>query len=252
MRLYKQIVEQLKTQILRGDYSLSNAEQSALPPERELAKLLNVSRTSVREAIIALEVEGWVEVKLGSGVYVKTPLPKQASPSPAPPIDPMIAPYLPDEEEMSPFSLLNARLHIEPESAALAAKNWDDFSLEGIQQAYLLNVQDNFAGSHYHLGDRLFHIRIAEASGNDAYAAILRLFLGHRYGAMFSRLQHLFTPKDMPFRSQAEHLNILIQIQKRDEEGARAAMRSHLENVINTFLENQRQHEPDKLPQANP
>lgn len=239
MRLYKHIAEQLKTQIQQGIYP----EKSALPPERELAKLLNVSRTSVREAIIALEVEGWVEVKIGSGVYVKTPMPQSALPPQAPPIDPLIAPYLPEEEEMSPFSLLNARLHIEPEAAALAAQHWDEFSLNAIQQAYLLNVQDNFAGSQHHLGDRLFHIRIAEASGNDAYAAVLRLFLGHGYGKMFSRLQHFFTPKDMPLRSQSEHLNILIQIQKRDREGARQAMKEHLENVINTFLENQKRFE---------
>ena len=65
-RLYRQIADQLRALIAAGEYPLG----SRLPPERDLAAQLGVSRPSVREALIALEVEGWVEVRVGSGVYV--------------------------------------------------------------------------------------------------------------------------------------------------------------------------------------
>jgi GntR family transcriptional regulator, transcriptional repressor for pyruvate dehydrogenase complex len=66
-RLYRQIAEQLRRLIAAGEYPLG----SRLPPERDLAAQLGVSRPSVREALIALEVEGLVEVRMGSGIYVK-------------------------------------------------------------------------------------------------------------------------------------------------------------------------------------
>ena len=66
-RLYRQIAEQIRGLIRSGEY-LPGAR---LPPERDLAKQLGVSRPSVREALIALEVEGLVEVRIGSGIYVQ-------------------------------------------------------------------------------------------------------------------------------------------------------------------------------------
>ena len=65
-RLYRQIADQIRTLIQSGEFVAG----SRLPAERDLAKQLGVSRPSVREALIALEVEGWVEVRTGSGVYV--------------------------------------------------------------------------------------------------------------------------------------------------------------------------------------
>src|ERR687890_817848 len=68
-RLYRQIAEQLRTLMSGGEFEPG----SRLPAERDLARQLGVSRPSVREALIALEVEGWVEVRTGSGVYVQPP-----------------------------------------------------------------------------------------------------------------------------------------------------------------------------------
>src|SRR3954468_23424078 len=66
-RLYRQIAEQLRGLIAGGEF----APGARLPAERDLARQLGVSRPSVREALIALEVEGWVEVRTGSGIYVQ-------------------------------------------------------------------------------------------------------------------------------------------------------------------------------------
>lgn len=236
-RIYQKIAAHIRGQIESGQYR----EGEALPSERDLAKQLQVSRTSVREAIIALEVSGLVEVKIGSGVYVRTPEP--VGPVELDwPEDPELSPFLQEQEEVSPFSLLQARLLIEPEAAALAAANMTPEALMAIKEAYLMNVSDNLMHSTTHVGDRLFHIRVAEASGNDAYAMFIRQLLGHRYGQLFSTLQRLYTPKDMPMRSQQEHLAVLVALEQGNAEAARRRMAEHIQNVIDIFL---RTHQPE-------
>src|SRR5690349_24165130 len=105
-RLYRQIADQIAALIERGEYAVG----ARLPPERDLAKQLGVSRPSVREALIALEVEGYVEVRVGSGVYVQGSCAASKA-----------AETLP--EDSGPFELIKARWLIEAECAALAAKH---------------------------------------------------------------------------------------------------------------------------------
>ncbi|NKF24050.1 FadR/GntR family transcriptional regulator [Solimonas marina] len=239
-RLYQQIADQLLEAIERGEYRPG----STLPPERELAKLLNVSRTSVREALLALEIRGAVRVRVGSGVEVLAPSPDTGGATPAavgtdigwepdPELDAELGP--PVTLDIPPFALLEARALVEPEAAALAAGNASDAQLAAIRAAYEHNVRDNREGSKTHPGDRLFHIRIAEASGNPAYHALLRHLLGHRYSEMFRRMQALYTPDDMPHRSEREHQAILDALEARDAARARKAMRAHLDSVIGIF-----------------
>jgi len=237
-RLYLQIAEQLRAAIEAGEYPPG----SHLPPERELSKLLGVSRTSVREALIALEIGGLVRVRVGSGVEVLAPAEAGATGERAAEpwqTDPELAAELDLgqdlEREVPPFALLEARRLVEPEAAALAALNASDEQLAGIAEAYERNVRDNLDGSRTHPGDRLFHIRIAEASGNPAYALLLRHLLGHRYGTLFQRLQTLYTPADMPRRSETEHRVLLDALMRRDAEAARQAMAAHLDAVIAIF-----------------
>lgn len=221
-RIYQKIAAQLRQKITQGEWKVG----ATLPSERDLAKQFNVSRTSVREAIIALEVSGWVEVKMGSGVYVCQRNEIQSV----------------DLNGISPFSLLQARLLIEPEAAALAAQNMNDEILLGIKQAYLMNVSDNIMGSTTHDGDRLFHIRIAQACGNDAYHLILQQLLNEQAGELFSALRRLYTPSDMPMRSQQEHYAILMALEQRNADAARESMRVHLQNVIDIFMRGKEQN----------
>ena len=107
-RLYRQIAEQLRGLIGSGEYPVG----SRLPPERDLALQLGVSRPSVREALIALEVEGLVEVRMGSGIYV---IARRAGATAAR-----------VEPELSPFEIIRARQLIECELAALAAAQQED------------------------------------------------------------------------------------------------------------------------------
>lgn len=239
-RLYQQIADQLRSMIENGTFPVG----SHLPPERELAARFHVSRTSVREALIALEVVGFVHVRVGDGVSV-LPQAKWSSrqdaavmtdrQSGALEVDPELGIELDLDAAIPPFALLQARKLIEPEAAALAAEHATDGQLAGIRDAFLRNQQDNRNGSTTHPGDRLFHIRIAEASGNDAYALMIKQLLAHKYDPMFQRLQTLYTPRDMPHRSETEHRAILDAITERDAKAARRAMLTHLNSVIRIF-----------------
>ncbi|MGO3126085.1 MAG: FadR/GntR family transcriptional regulator, partial [Advenella sp.] len=94
-RVYQRIAASIREKILNNSYPVS----SRIPPERELASQLQVSRTSVREAIIALEVSGWVEVRLGSGVYVRQRAPAQVNHE-DPPVHPKLLPHLATSTEV--------------------------------------------------------------------------------------------------------------------------------------------------------
>ena len=100
-RIYQEIALQIRTHIENGEFPSG----SRLPSERELAQQLKVSRPSVREALIALEVEGLVEVRTGSGVFVCKP--QRAFPYHAP--------------SEGPLEIMRARIAIEGETAAMAA-----------------------------------------------------------------------------------------------------------------------------------
>src|SRR5512140_1948749 len=103
-RLYRKIARQLSDLIDAGEF----APGQRLPAERELAKQFGVSRPPVREALIALEVEGKVEVRVGAGVFVAQPGPAARA-------------ALSDEGE-GPFELIRARRLVEGETAACAAR----------------------------------------------------------------------------------------------------------------------------------
>jgi len=241
-RIYRQIADQLKTLIDNKEFPPG----SRLPAERELASQLQVSRASVREALIALEVIGLVDVKVGNGVIVREQPPTSKAVSQEPvmaragrnqwaDVDDELNIELDFTAELPPFSLLQTRRLIEPETAALAARQASDEELAAIRQAYEQNCLDNRQGSATHPGDRLFHIRIAQASGNPAYAFIIAHLLGHRYGTMFRGLQLHYTPQDMPHRSEVEHLAILTALEARDPRAAKKAMKEHLDAVIAIF-----------------
>ncbi|PCF94588.1 FadR/GntR family transcriptional regulator [Vreelandella nigrificans] len=240
-RLYRQIADQLQQLIREGEFPPG----TLLPPERELAQSLGVSRASVREALIALEVVRQVEVRVGHGVVVletcsttQEPVMRAAARTESWALDPEFESEieLNLDEEIPPFSLLQTRRYLEPEIAALAALNASEEDMQAIRLAFERNVSDNANGGRNCAGDRLLHIRIAEASGNAAYALVIKHLLGHKYGAMFRRLQELFMETDMPQRSQNDHERIVEAIEARDPAAARHAMEVHLDHVLSVFF----------------
>ena len=217
-RLYRQIADQIAALIEGGEYPVG----SRLPPERDLAKQLRVSRPSVREALIALEVEGYVEVRVGSGVYVR------ATTASAPP---------PDElpEDSGPFELIRARWLIEAECAALAAKNATKAQVKAIETALAEMSREREKGVMPLTADRTFHLRIAEASGNSALALVVKTLWDQRTGPLFLRLEHHFDSPALWSHAIGEHREIVEAISRRDPAAARAAMRRHMNHAARRF-----------------
>jgi DNA-binding FadR family transcriptional regulator len=217
-RLYRQIADQIAALIERGEYGVGKR----LPPERDLAKQLGVSRPSVREALIALEVEGYVEVRVGSGVYVAGPRSKAAA-SEALPAD------------SGPFELIRARWLIEGECAALAAKHATRAQMRSMDEALDAMEADRDSGTMPLGADRLFHLRIAEASGNSALALVVKTLWDQRTGPLFLRLEHHFDTPALWTVAIREHREIAAAIARHDAAAARAAMRRHMNHAAKRF-----------------
>ena len=215
-RLYRQIADQITALIEKGEY----AAGARLPPERDLARQLGVSRPSVREALIALEVEGHVDVRVGSGVYVRSPGAEQPEPLPA---------------DSGPFELIRARRLVEGECAALAARNATRAQLRAIEEALDAMARECDRSVEPLSADRRFHLRIAEASGNSALVLVVRTLWDQRTGPLFLRLEHHFDTPELWSAALREHREVLKAIARRDAPAARSAMRRHMDRAARRF-----------------
>jgi len=210
-RLYLQIAEQLRRLIRKG----SIAPGERLPAERELARRLGVSRPSLREALIALEVQGLLEVRVGSGIYVAQPRGKPAA--------------LPLGDDSGPFEVIRARWMIEGDCAALAARHASAAQLRGIRKAHA-DLQREAKTNHNPLGaDRAFHVRIAEATGNSALVLVVETLWDQRVGPLYRALERKLEYPAMAGDTLREHAAVLRAIAARDPAAARAAMHRHMD-----------------------
>ena len=219
-RLYRQIADQIRALIASGEFSAG----ARLPPERDLAKQLGVSRPSVREALIALEVEGLVEVRIGSGIYVLSTNGVEAG-----------GRRSHVEAEAGPFELLRARYFIESECAALAAKNAQKAQVDSIGDALEQMTRELGEERQPLAGDRLFHLRVAEATGNGALVAVVKLLWDERTGPLYAQLEHHYDSPALWSAAMAEHRAVLKAIAEHDVLGARAAMQRHLNKAYKRF-----------------
>ncbi len=217
-RLYRQIADQIAALIRRGEYKPG----ARLPPERDLAKKLGVSRPSVREALIALEVEGFVEVRIGSGVYVADARRMSSR-----------RPVLPPDS--GPFELIDARRFVESECAALAARHATATHIRQMRSALASMKRDQRKHVVPLDGDHLFHLCIAEASGNSALALLVRTLWAQRTGPLFLQLEHHFDTPALWRAAIEEHEAVLAAIESHDPATARTAMRRHLMHAGNRF-----------------
>lgn len=216
VRLYQDLVRSLLEELASGKFPVG----ARLPAERELAAAYNLSRPTVREAIIALEAQGFVEVKVGSGAYVRR---------------------LPGKEDLpgfniSAFELTEARLLFEGEAAALAATQATDEELAKIARLVDEIARENQQPDGSEKSDREFHLAIARATRNTA---------------IFEAIQHLWdlrstSPEAALLHEKArtanikpvvdEHTAILEALRARNANGARSAMRAHLAQVLESLL----------------
>jgi len=223
-RLYRQIADQIRRLIGSGEFGPG----ARLPPERDLARQLGVSRPSVREALIALEVEGLVEVRIGSGIYVRGAAPADAGRAVGPLSEPA-------EAAAGPFELLRARYVIEAECAALAARSARAPQLRALESTLDAMDRELAAGRRPLADDRAFHHGVAEATGNGALVEVVELLWNERSGALYRQLEHHYDSLDLWRAALAEHRAVLAAIAARDAAGAKSAMQRHLNLAYKRF-----------------
>jgi DNA-binding FadR family transcriptional regulator len=216
-RLYRQIADQLRALIAAGEWPLG----SRLPPERDLATQLGVSRPSVREALIALEVEGLVEVRMGSGIYVKAlDAPRAGGAA---------------DGALGPFDIIRARALVESELAAWAAKACTPPLMKRLRAALKAMDDDIARGVMPIRGDREFHIALAEASGNAALLRVVAELFDERNNPLFEQLGRHFENARSWRCAVAEHRAVMRAVAAGDASAARRAMQAHLQNSHDRF-----------------
>ena len=218
-RLYQAVADQIAALIRSDEYRPGDR----LPTERELVRQLGVSRPVIREAMIALEIAGLVEVRSGSGVYVcGRPLSTQDSAV--------------DLSEIGPFDIFDARLAVEGEVAAAAAEHATVADLAEMAEAIEQMRLAEQSGRPTKPANQRFHLAVAVASRNPMLLKVSQLIWAElpKRGPIWAKLdarRHL-----RPTRI-AEHELIRRAIAERNAGHARAAARAHLQAAIKDYLE---------------
>ena len=173
-RLYRQIADQLRQLIDHGEYPVG----SRLPTERELADMLGVSRPTVREALIALEVEGRLRIRVGSGIYVNAQPPSEPAPAPAP-IE-------------GPFEVLRARAFVESAVAEEAARRATPEDIARLDAVLAEVDARSLSIEHWVALDRCFHRAVVATLGNVVLLRTVGELFDQRINPYFEQLaQHI-------------------------------------------------------------
>lgn len=218
-RLYLQVAEQLRELIDGGTYQPGDR----LPSERDLAGRLGVSRPTIREAIIALEIAGAVEVRVGSGVYITA--------------QPAAAGDLAATGGAGPFEILEARRLIEAETCALAAERIDAAQLRELEALVEAMDGGDVGIEAAERADERFHCLIADAAGNSVLSANVAWLWGLRNESAISTHFHQRVRDEGVRPIVADHQAILDALRQRDPTAARAAMTRHLQRVFDHLMD---------------
>ena len=222
-RLYYSVAEQIKDMIHKDSFPAG----SRLPGERNLAERFSVSRVTVREAQIALEAIGMLDIRGGSGVYVLRQIAEVAHPMP----------------DVSAFELTEARSAIESEAAALAATVITDAELDGLDM--IVEAMEAESDPDAHLAsneDCKFHLAIASATKNVAISEMVEYLWRIRSEKPDIKKAYDSICGTAPEMRLKEHRNIVIALRKRDADGARKAMRNHFKCIVEAMLKATEEH----------
>ncbi len=211
-RLYQQVASRIEELISGGKIGAGKR----LPAEKELARQLGVSRPTIREAMIALEIAGLVEVRTGSGIYVSGQRPSS---------------LVIIDSGPGPFELLRARLLIEGEIAANVAVQATPADVGEIQQTVDEMERAMAKGGHGRVADQAFHKRIAAVMGNSVLTGLVDTLWSNMFNPMFNKLSERTGLLKNQQATVRDHKAIVAAISTRDALGARTAMRQHLLRV---------------------
>lgn len=207
----------------------ANAKDPAwrMPSERELAEELEVSRPVVREAVIALEMRGIVEVRGRTGIVV---LPARVNQINFDRIGTDIGP--------GPFELLEARLAVESSAAAMAAERATSYDIAVLEECIAQMQHETDVMLLNEKGDRDFHMTIARMTGNAIIVSIIETLWEQRdESMMWKKLhEHIHAPSVRPLWI-GDHHAIVAALRIRNPDAAYKAMARHIRNVSNELLE---------------
>lgn len=220
-RPYQKIGLVLRNALSNGQYKVGDR----LPPERDIAERLDVSRTVVREAIIMLELENLVEVKKGSGVYIiNIPAKNNGRANVV-------------NDDAGPFEMLQARQLLESNIAEFAAMQVTPGDIVKMRAALKLERDELASGAQEYNGDEKFHLCIAAATQNSVLVDMLRHSWQRREKSpMWKKLHSHITRQDYREAWLDDHARILAALQRKDPVAAKSAMWQHLENVKQRLL----------------
>lgn len=222
-RPYQEVGAQLRALIAEKPYQPGQR----LPPERELASMLQVTRTLVREALIMLELEGLVEVRRGAGIYVND-IGHRALADPAS-----------GGNSAGPFELLQARQLLESNIAEFAALQATREDIIKMRQALALEEVElaSVALDSSEHGDYQFHLALAEATHNSMLVELFRHSWAWRENnPLWSQLHRNIDNSRYRQEWLRDHKQILAALIKKDARAAKHAMWQHLENVKHKLM----------------
>jgi GntR family transcriptional repressor for pyruvate dehydrogenase complex len=218
-KVYEEVARQIERLILK---KLKPGDK--LPSERELAEMLQVSRSSIRDAIRGLELMGLVEPRQGAGTIVK-----EMS------ADVVVNPFATALKQRQALvsELLDFRKMLEPPLAARAATHASPDEVAEMEEI-LLRQEEKLERGETTMGeDAEFHYSIALASGNSVVLKVLDILMDLLRETRERSLQ----VEGRPRKSLSGHRRILAAIKRQDAESAKAAMRRHIEDVEEIVLD---------------
>jgi len=218
-KVYEEVAQQIERLILK---KLRPGDK--LPSERELAEMLKVSRSSIRDAIRGLELRGLVEPRQGAGTIVREIA--------AEPLANPFASALKRRKEMV-SELLDFRKMLEPPLAARAATHASADEISEMEEILQRQDAKQTQGEPAVAEDAEFHYSVALASGNSVVLKVLDIIMDLLRDTRERSLQ----VEGRPQKSLAGHRRILAAIKRHDAEGAKSAMRRHIEDVEEIVLD---------------
>jgi len=209
-KVYEDIVERFSKKIENGDWK--NGDK--LPTERELAEILGVSRTSIREALRAMELIGMVESRVGDGTYVKALSLDTAFNS-------VVGAFNADSDFV--LEMYEVRILLESYTITLAAKRRTEEHLELLRKTLKDMEEDIRQGNKALESDNQFHFIIAQAAGNRALLSILTLCT-ELFNSSIKMANLPVNPQDIV----EEHQKMYEALRNQDSALAARLMKSHL------------------------
>lgn len=217
-KVYEQLIEQIKYMITSGE--LKKGEK--LPPERELVEKFQVSRTSVREALRALQIIGLIESKQGGGNYIKDNFEGNL-------IEPLSLMFVLQNSRNS--EILELRKVLEVETARLAAKNITEPELKRLKEIVermkgLPDEKENV------ILDKELHYVIARASGNNLIMSVLTAVSSLMDSFIKEAREAIINKDENKMVLLEHHENMYNALKAHDEKKAAKVMKDHMNLII--------------------